>query len=404
MFWSAANDVDGTHVVGGASCASTAFCAVGDESGNALVYSPTYDSDTWQYQAGTDVWTSESPSTKPTARSGAALAYDSASGTDVLFGGIGSGGYDGDTWQYTASTDTWTLQSPTTAPSARAGASLAYDSDTGLFVLFGGQGASGYDSDTWVYNASTDVWTQQSPATSPPARAYAGTAGTPTELLIDGGASSSGDLSDLWAYYGGNWVQQSPATFPSARDTPAMAYDSNDGAAVLFGGEYAYGGFAMAGDTWQGTFTTLGVVAPGSLSWSVTLNGFDQTSDQASPVTVDDTAGAGWNVDVSATTLTSGSHTLPAIVLNGSAGAASATTAPTATCAGGAGTCSAPAGNSATYPLALPAGTPAPLYTSNSGSGTDDVSLALDWWTSTPANAAAGTYTNTITIAVASGP
>ena len=404
LFWSAANDIDGARVVGGASCSSTAFCVVGDESGNALVYSPTYDGDTWQYQAGTDIWTAESPATKPTARSGAALAYDSASGTDVLFGGIGSGGYDGDTWQYTASTDTWTLQSPASAPSARAGASLGYDSDTGLFVLFGGQGANGYDGDTWLYNASTDVWTQQSPSTSPPARAYAGTAATPTELLIDGGASSSGDLSDLWAFYGGNWVQQSPASFPSPRDTPAMAYDSSDGAAVLFGGEYAYGGFAMASDTWLGTFTTLGVLTPATLAWSVTLNGSDQTSDQPAAVTVDDTAGAGWNVDVSATTLTSGANTLPALILNGSSGSAAATTAPTTSCAGGVGTCSAPAGNSITYPLTVPTGTPAPLYTSNSASGTDDVSLALDWWTTTPANVPTGTYTNTITIAVASGP
>jgi len=170
---------------------------------------------------------------------------------------------------------------------------------------------------------------------------------------------------------------------------------------VLFGGE-ASGSYQS--DTWIGAFTTLGVQAPSTLAWTVTLNGHDQTSDQPATVTVDDTVGGGWNVDVSATTLTSGSHTLPALVVNGSAGSAAATTAPTATCAGGAGTCSAPAGNLAAYPLTLPTSTPTPLYTSNSGSGTDDVSLALDWWSSTPANAATGTYTNTITIAVASGP
>jgi hypothetical protein len=452
--WSAASDIDGSTQLSNVSCISSSYCVAIDATKNYLLYSPApaYDQDTWLYTASSDTWTQESPSTKPTARTGAAMAYDGATSQIVLFGGVNGSTYDSDTWVYTPSNDTWTQESPSTHPTARSGTSMTYDTATGqivLFggysgsaydndtwvytpsndtwtqespsgppstrqgaamaygtaanevVLFGGQNGSTYDSDTWLFNPSADTWTQQSPATSPSARSFMGSAATATEMMIFGGTTSSGDVSDTWAYYGGNWVQQSPGTSPAARDTPAMTYDSTSSEVVLFGGD-ASGSYQS--DTWLGTFTTLGVVAPATLAWSVTLNGLDQTSDQASTVTIDDTAGAGWNVDVSATTLTSGSYTLPALVVNGSSGSATATTAPTATCAGGAGTCSAPAGNSVSYPVTVPTVTPAPLFTSNSGSGTDDVSLALDWWASTPANAPTGTYTNTITIAVASGP
>jgi len=452
--WSAASDIDGTTQLTHVGCVSSSFCVAIDADDNYFLYGPAtaYDQDTWLYTASSDTWTQESPSTKPSARSGAAIAYDSATSQIVLFGGVNGSTYDNDTWVYTPSNDTWTQESPSTHPTARSGAAMAYDSatsqivlfggvngstydnDTWVYtpsndtwtqespsgppstrqgaamtyataanqvVLFGGQNGSTYDNDTWLFNPSADTWTQQSPATSPSARSFMGSAGDSTEMVIFGGTTAGGDVSDTWAYYGGNWTQQSPGTSPTARDTPAMTYDSTANEVVLFGGE-ASGSYQS--DTWIGAFTTLGVQAPSTLAWTVTLNGHDQTSDQPATVTVDDTVGGGWNVDVSATTLTSGSHTLPALVVNGSAGSAAATTAPTATCAGGAGTCSAPAGNLAAYPLTLPTSTPTPLYTSNSGSGTDDVSLALDWWSSTPANAATGTYTNTITIAVASGP
>jgi len=454
--WSSASDIDGSTQLSAVSCVSSSFCIALDATKNYLLYSPVadYDQDTWLYTASSDTWTLQSPSTKPTARTGASMAYDSATGQIVLFGGVNGSTYDSDTWLYTPANDTWTQESPSTHPAARSGASMAYDgasgqivlfggvngstydSDTWLYtpandtwtqespsgppsaragaaagyataadqvVLFGGVNGSTYDDDTWLYSPSTDTWSEQSPATSPSARAFAGTAATPTQLLIFGGETSSGDVSDTWSYFAGDWVQQSPSTMPSARDSPAMAYDASDDAAVLFGGESAPGG-AIDSDTWLGSFSTFGFLAPASLSWPVTFTGFDQTTDAPASLTVDDTAGAGWNVQVAATTLTSGSHTLGALTINGSSASAAATTSPAASCAGSAGTCSAPTGNLATYPLSVPSGTPVSLYTANSATGTDDVSLATDWWLSTPANAALGTYTTTITMTLVSGP
>jgi len=42
--------------------------------------------------------------------------------------------------------------------------------------------------------------------------------------------------------------------------------------------------------------------------------------------------------------------------------------------------------------------------TADVGTGMGPVELATDWWLSVPANAYAGTYTATITLAAVSGP
>jgi hypothetical protein len=55
---------------------------------------------------------------------------------------------------------TWTQQHPATSPPARYGASMSYDQATGDAVLFGGVGSSGsYLGDTWTWNGTT--WTQE---------------------------------------------------------------------------------------------------------------------------------------------------------------------------------------------------------------------------------------------------
>src|SRR5580658_10471371 len=48
---------------------------------------------------------------------------------------------------------TWRQLSPATSPSPRRGATMAYDSAQGQVVLFGGIGSSsGFQNDTWTWN------------------------------------------------------------------------------------------------------------------------------------------------------------------------------------------------------------------------------------------------------------
>jgi hypothetical protein len=211
-------------------------------------------SDTWIFNGTT--WTQLSSATSPPARYQPSMAYDPATGNVVLFGGGGSGGsgYLGDTWIFNGTT--WTQLSPATSPSARYGASMAYDPATGSMVLFGGHAASGFLSDTWTFNGTT--WTQLSPATSPPALAGASMAYDPAtgDMVLFGGCCN---VSDTWIFNGTTWTQLSPATSPPARDQAPMAYNPATGDMVLFGG---YGNSGYLSDTWTFDGTTWTQLSP----------------------------------------------------------------------------------------------------------------------------------------------
>ena len=231
-----------------------------------------YLADTWTWN-GTN-WTQQSPATSPPARYAAAMAYDASAGQLVLFGGFGTSGVLGDTWTWNG--QNWTEQSLNTSPPARGYAAMGSDASTGQPVLFGGLDASsGVLGDTWTWNGTN--WTQQSPATSPPARyeaalAYDASAG---QLVLFGGLEIIGLegedlLADTWTWNGTNWTQQSPATSPPARYEAALAYGASAGQLLLFGGE---GSSGFLGDTWT---LQLGSVNFGSVnigsSATLTLN------------------------------------------------------------------------------------------------------------------------------------
>src|SRR5438445_2522019 len=61
---------------------------------------------------------------------------------------------------------------PGDAPEARFGAAMAYDEANETSVLFGGQGQSAYLSDTWTWNGQR--WPQQPPTVSPTPRSRPG--------------------------------------------------------------------------------------------------------------------------------------------------------------------------------------------------------------------------------------
>ncbi len=233
-----------------------------------------YLADTWTWD-GTN-WTEQTPATSPPARAGATIEY--FDGQVVLFGGYNGTSYLNDTWTWDGTT--WTEQSGTNPP-ARAYAAMAEDTGyadgTGALVLFGGYNGTSYLGDTWTY--TTAGWTHQTPTTSPSARAYAAMAynGTLAEPTIFGGYNGTTVLADTWEYTGtNNWVEQSPTTNPPARMDAAMADNSTDGQLVLFGGQATTSTSSVLGDTW--TFYSApdaptGVTAvPGNAQATVTFD------------------------------------------------------------------------------------------------------------------------------------
>ena len=177
----------------------------------------SYFDDTWTWNGST--WTEQFPPTSPGARFDATMSYDPATGDLVLFGGYdlatSSTGLD-DTWTWNGTT--WTEQAPATSPPARWHASMTYDSTAGDVVLFGGYGDGEVSlDDTWTWNGST--WTEQFPATSPPARGTAAMADDPAagDVVLFGGDLDNHDyVNDTWTWNGTTWTEQSPAASPSA--------------------------------------------------------------------------------------------------------------------------------------------------------------------------------------------
>ncbi len=206
-------------------------------------------SDTWEWD-GTN-WTQKSPATVPAARYGHAMAYDSAAGRQqvVLFGGYNGSTVVGDTWEWNGTN--WTQKSPTASPPARFYHALAYDSARGRVVLFGGNSTvSSRAADTWEFDGTT--WTQKTTANAPPGRLYHALAfdSTRGRVVLFGGQSTVATYSsDTWEWDGAIWTQKSPTTSPPGRYYQALAYDSapTRQRLVLFGG---FNGTNLA-DTWE---------------------------------------------------------------------------------------------------------------------------------------------------------
>lgn len=146
------------------------------------------------------------------------------------------------------------------------------------------------------------------------------------------------------------------------------------------------------------------VSTPPNVSFSVTLNGVDQTASSAQAIDVGDAtgSGAGWNITATSTQFTTGGGSPKTL----STSATAVDSAPTVACDTGA-TCTA-ATNSITYPYTLPAGSTAPtatkLFDAASGTGMGNQTVTPTWKVAIPASTYAGTYTSTWTISLISAP
>ena len=195
----------------------------------------------------------------------AAVAYDPIRRQVVLFGGAGSGTTKyGDTWVWNGST--WTQRSPSSSPSARAGAKMVWHSGLGKIVLFGGQSNSAYLNDTWVWDGTN--WTQQSPYTAPPGRTYHTMAYDPLhdKVVVYGGAPS---LGDTWLWDGFNWAQASPSTSPPVLWQSAAIWDPYRQGVILWGG-FRGDTLSMTQATWLwdgSNWTQLGTAHSPPASW-----------------------------------------------------------------------------------------------------------------------------------------
>jgi hypothetical protein len=142
-------------------------------------------------------WTGLTQGDRPVGRRGHTMAYDSARGRTVLFGGrdvltaSGSNELYGDTWEFDGYD--WEQRFPAHSPPARFGAAMTYDAGRGVTVLFGGR------------------------------------------LGLDG--LTPNPTADVWEWDGNDWIKAlSNGSGPLERYAHGLAYDSVRGVHVMFGG------------------------------------------------------------------------------------------------------------------------------------------------------------------------
>lgn len=140
----------------------------------------------------------------------------------------------------------------------------------------------------------------------------------------------------------------------------------------------------------------LAISSTTNTSTTVTLNGFDQTATGSFTMTITGGGTTGWHVTAWAAVPKNGSATI---------GTLSVPSQPSASACTGPG-CVKPTSSGISYPITLgtSSGGAVKIYdaAAHTGTGTDPVTVP--YATAVPANALAGPYTTTVTLAIVSGP
>ncbi|MBK8980161.1 MAG: hypothetical protein IPM29_30030 [Planctomycetes bacterium] len=212
-------------------------------------------------------WSASNPASRPAPRDQFALVQSQSLGHMLLFGGELASGYSGETWLFDGAG--W-QQSHAPGPTARAGMAAAFDTIRSEVVLFSGWNGTGYESDTWVYEFGRDIWRNVTPPVQPPLREGARAVYIPgrAEVLLFGGRSRNAATTivfdDTWSWNGVSWNQYLPRYRPLPRYGHSMVFypaatPSGTGV-LLFGGEVQGGVsnelWSWDGFTWSRVSTT----------------------------------------------------------------------------------------------------------------------------------------------------
>ncbi len=199
--------------------------------------------ETWIYDYSTNNWTQATAATSPSYRYGFQLAYDSESDVIIFYGGNEQGGrgFVDDTWAYDVDTDTWVEMNPTISPSPRMDFAMEYDSLNDRIILVSGYPLSGVTSETWSYDYNTDTWTELSPAYGPTSRSNPSMAydSESQVMVLFGGNTGTEPLDDVWHYdYGTNsWTHfANPLIAPIVRHRHELVYDLQSDRIISIGG------------------------------------------------------------------------------------------------------------------------------------------------------------------------
>ncbi|MEW5988655.1 MAG: hypothetical protein AB1791_18665 [Chloroflexota bacterium] len=197
-------------------------------------------------------WRLMSPTTSPAPRASQAMAYDSARGVAVLFGGTDGWTTFSDTWEWSSALLQWSQKFTTHVPPSRYGHAMVYDEARGVVVMFGGNGSGGgnYMNDLWEFDGSD--WSEIVTVNAPSERWLHAMAYDPDRqvTVLHSGTWGLTVAGDTWEYANGNWVAQDIVNpGPPYRYGEGLAYDGQRGVMVLFGGHDD--GYTEFNETWE---------------------------------------------------------------------------------------------------------------------------------------------------------
>ncbi|MBL8923716.1 MAG: hypothetical protein JNJ54_32980 [Myxococcaceae bacterium] len=201
-----------------------------------------------------------------TVRAGMAFEDDADSGVTFLYGGFSGTTYQTDTWRLTSAGWQQVLANGT-PPTARAGAAVAFDAARRQVVVHGGnlEGQACCDNTTWIFDVATTTWSQVS--STGPARSMAAMAFDPTRnviFLFGGRAPDTSDSDQTWQFNGSAWTQVTVSSSPPAREAHVAFVDPATGNFFVSGGATSVSNpYAGRSDTW-----VLQGVGTGSVRWN----------------------------------------------------------------------------------------------------------------------------------------
>lgn len=222
--------------------------------------SSTSLSDTWGWDGNTWTLLDDGTGVCPGPRYTHEMVFDSCRGVVVLFGDYDGGGGDppSDTWEWDG--DVWTQvhdgsNSGVDCPEGRESCAMTFDSSRCVTVLYGGFRNPTIFDDTWEWDGS--VWTKVDDCSGVcpgPRRGPAMAYDTVNQMAVLFGGFAPGPIgnSETWGWNGSTWtlLDDGTGSSPDPRYMFDMAYDSLRGVTVLFGG-LEVGSSNLFGDTWE---------------------------------------------------------------------------------------------------------------------------------------------------------
>ncbi len=189
--------------------------------------------DTWVYH--NNLWSMLNID-GPEPRSSFAIAYHSESGQLILFGGRNGAKVFDDTWAFNGTS--W-YQLGISGPEGRMGHSLVHDRKTNQLILFGGHNGKALLGDTWVFDGS--VWKKSNTNFSPsPRMAHAMEFDDHGTGILYGGWTGE-TSNETWRWRDNEWrlVPTGPSSVPILGH--AIGYDDLNNQFIVFGGSSKFG-------------------------------------------------------------------------------------------------------------------------------------------------------------------